>query len=95
MIKTLPEIISSGAQEQPNQIAFICGNKRETFESMRDKMNQVSNALLDLGVQKGDRIGIYMLEQAIERPASGKSNRRRGRSRCWDGCRARSRSRAA
>jgi len=68
MIKTLPEIITSGAEALPGQVAFKCGQKSETFESMKTKMNQLSNILEQLGVKKGDRVGIYMnrvIESAV------------------------------
>jgi len=60
MIKTLPEIITSGARALPHQVAFKCGLKSETFKSMETKMHQLSNMLTQLGVKKGDRVGIYM-----------------------------------
>lgn len=68
MVNTLPEIITSGAKALPDQIAFKCGQKSETFKSMEIKMHQLSNKLVQLGVKKGDRIGIYMnriVESAI------------------------------
>jgi len=68
MIKTLPEIITSGAEALPEQTAFKCGQKIETFNSMKTKMHQLSNKLTQLGVKKGDRVGIYMnrvIESAV------------------------------
>ena len=34
-------------------------NKRYTFETMDNRANQAARLLLDLGVQKGDRVGIF------------------------------------
>lgn len=68
MIKTLPEIITYGAESLPDQVTFKCGQKSETFESMETKMCQLSNKLAQLGVKKGDRVGIYMnrtIESAV------------------------------
>ena len=68
MIKTLPEIITSGAKDSPSQTAFKCGKRSETFESMEIKMHQLTNILMKLDIKKGDRVGIYMnrvLESAI------------------------------
>ncbi|MFW9975223.1 MAG: long-chain fatty acid--CoA ligase [Candidatus Thorarchaeota archaeon] len=34
-------------------------NKRYTFESMENRANQVARLLLDSGIQKGDRVGVF------------------------------------
>ena len=59
-IKTLPEIITSGNALTPENVAFKCGAKYETYNSLFIKMNQLSNSLKKLNVNKGDRVGIYM-----------------------------------
>ena len=34
----------------------ICGEYRFTYKAFRERVNQLSNALLEIGVNKGDRI---------------------------------------
>ena len=45
----------------PKQEAIVDNiqNKRYTFQEMDDRANQAARLLLDSGVQKGDRVGVY------------------------------------
>jgi acyl-CoA synthetase (AMP-forming)/AMP-acid ligase II len=43
---------------QPNGVATICGGRRHTFSELQDRVSRLASALLDLGVQGGDRVGI-------------------------------------
>ncbi len=45
----------------PKQEAIVDNilNERYTFQEMDDRANQVARILLDSGVQKGDRVGVY------------------------------------
>ncbi|MHA2044312.1 MAG: acyl-CoA synthetase [Candidatus Thorarchaeota archaeon] len=45
----------------PNKEAIVDNiqNKRYTFQDMEKRANQVARVLLDSGVQKGDRVGVY------------------------------------
>ncbi len=43
---------------QPNGMATICGGRRHTFSQFQDRVSRLASALLDLGVQEGDRVGI-------------------------------------
>lgn len=56
----LPHSIINGAVFHPEKEAFRCGNKAVTYGELLLEMNQVSNLLLQLGVKKGDRIGVYL-----------------------------------
>ncbi len=68
MIYLLPHTISNSASRFPNREAFRCGGKSLTFKEIEAKMNQLANLLHQIGIKKGDRIGIYLnrsLETAI------------------------------
>ncbi len=65
MIKTLTDIIKDAAEKCPNNEAFKCGKSTVTFMELHKKTNQLAKHLQDQGVQKGDRVGIYM-ERSIE-----------------------------
>ncbi|MGQ9678701.1 MAG: acyl-CoA synthetase, partial [bacterium] len=41
------------------------GEEKVTFEEMRRKSNQVANLLVNLGIQKGDRV-LVMMDQSVE-----------------------------
>lgn len=57
-MQTLKEMINGNAQKYPDKIAFIFENKSYTFKEVNQRINRLINALADLGVGKGDRVGI-------------------------------------
>ncbi len=64
----LPHAISRSAEKFPDKEAFRCGNKSITYYDLERKTNQLANQLIQLGIKKGDRVGIYLrrcLESAI------------------------------
>ncbi|MEM1124812.1 MAG: AMP-binding protein, partial [Bacteroidota bacterium] len=65
MIYLLPHTILNAATRFPNKTAFKCGNKSLTYHQLAAKMSQLAATLYDLGVRKGDRVGIY-LNRSIE-----------------------------
>lgn len=68
MNKLLHHTIKDAALRFPEKDAFRCGNKAVTYHEMVRLTNQLAGLLLDLGVRKGDRVGVYMnrsLESAI------------------------------
>ena len=65
MIYLLPHTILNSAKKFPNKEAFKCRNHSLTFTQVKDQMNQLANLLHQLGIKKGDRIGIY-LNRSIE-----------------------------
>ena len=68
MIYLLPHTISNSAKRFPAREAFRFGSKSLTFNEIEAKVNQLANLLHEIGIEKGDRIGIYLnrsLETAI------------------------------
>ena len=68
MIFTLPQIIKQSAAKFPRKDAFRFGNKSFSYLELEEKMNQLANLLIDLGVKRGDRVGIFLnrsLETAL------------------------------
>jgi len=68
VIYLLPHTISNSAKQFPNREAFRFGGKSLIFSEINEKMNQLANLLHQIGIKKGDRIGIYLnrsLETAI------------------------------
>lgn len=45
----------------PQRTAIVFEGKRYSFAELSDRMNRLSNALLNLGVQKGDRVAILQV----------------------------------
>ncbi len=58
--------LSKRALLNPNREAYVDGNStlRLSFEALNRRCNQVANTLLNLGLKKGDRVGIMMMNSA-------------------------------
>jgi acyl-CoA synthetase (AMP-forming)/AMP-acid ligase II len=59
----------------PNQEAIVDGGKRLTWSEFNGRVNALANALIDLGIKKGDRVaylsqpgGILSLLRLWDRP---------------------------
>ncbi len=57
-MQVLGDIIKDNAQRYADKTAFIFEGKRHTFKQVSERINRLINALADLGVRKGDRVGI-------------------------------------
>jgi len=51
-------MINDNARKYPDKTAFIFENRSYTFKQVNQRINRLINALADLGVGKGDRVGI-------------------------------------
>ncbi|MFK8006476.1 MAG: amino acid adenylation domain-containing protein [Saprospiraceae bacterium] len=60
MIYNIPHIILNSAARFPNRPAFGNGKEVLTFANFSNQMDQMANQLQQLGVQKGDRVGVYL-----------------------------------
>jgi len=56
-----PDIIAHHARSFGAKTAVICGENRLTWEQFHRRTNQVANALLGLGLRKGDKVCLFML----------------------------------
>ena len=60
MIYNLVQIIENSAKEFPQKEAFRYIDESVTYSELDTKSNKLAKHLLDLGVKKGDRIGVLM-----------------------------------
>ncbi len=67
MIYSFSQIIQKSARLFPEKDAFRCGKEAVTYLDLDKKTNQLARFLLKNGVQKGDRIGIY-LNRCVDTP---------------------------
>ncbi|MFK7808936.1 MAG: amino acid adenylation domain-containing protein [Saprospiraceae bacterium] len=65
MIYLISHSVTQSAKRFPNRNAFRCAGKSLTYAQLEQQMNQLANTLQQLGIQKGDRVGIY-LNRCIE-----------------------------
>jgi acyl-CoA ligase (AMP-forming) (exosortase A-associated) len=57
---TLDDLLVRAAEEHGDRIAVIDGNAQHTYADFLAASDSLATALLDAGVQRGDRVGIYM-----------------------------------
>jgi long-chain acyl-CoA synthetase len=76
-MRTLKDMLNHNAQKYSNKIALISADKRYTFEQVNQRINRLINALSNLGVEKGDRVGIlaYNCSQYFEAFGLAKAGR--------------------
>ena len=48
------------ARYRPDHIAVVCGEHRLPFAELEDRVNRLANALLSLGLGKGDRLALVL-----------------------------------
>ncbi|MEM9805272.1 MAG: long-chain fatty acid--CoA ligase, partial [Cyanobacteria bacterium P01_D01_bin.56] len=68
MIYLLSQILDRSAERFPDREAFRCEGKSLTYSELLQRANGLAHTLVDMGVQRGDRVGIYLsksLESAI------------------------------
>lgn len=55
-------VLERNARRIPNRIAIIDGqsDKTTTYKELDQEVNRTADALISLGVQRGDRVGIYL-----------------------------------
>ena len=54
----LTELLGKAIRLYPHRRAIVCGDKAWTYSEFGEHVNRLSQALLSLGVEKGDRVGI-------------------------------------
>jgi len=55
------EFLSIAVAICPKRVAILFENKRYTFDQLNDRANRLANALLTLGVMKGDRVAMLQV----------------------------------
>ena len=54
------EFLERSAQRFPDKTALVCGNRRLTYREIEEQSNRLAHELLRTGVQRGDRVAVYM-----------------------------------
>ena len=58
---TLPEALVETAQKHPDHVAHIFKDNKITYREYMDAVNRFAAALQELGVKKGDRVAIHLV----------------------------------
>jgi amino acid adenylation domain-containing protein len=57
--------LEDSAQRFPGKVALVCGSRRLTYREIDEAANRLARGLQNHGVQRGDRVAIY-LENSVE-----------------------------
>ncbi|WP_109526735.1 MULTISPECIES: AMP-binding protein [Nocardia] len=57
---TLPDVLDRACTYYSSSVAIIDGERCITYQEMREWRDRVANALVGLGVQKGERVGLLL-----------------------------------
>ena len=60
MIYLLPHTVDNSAMKWANRDALICGEESISYEQLSRRSNGLAFLLRDLGIRRGDRVGILM-----------------------------------
>lgn len=52
--------VQDSAARTPDKVAVVDGERSLTYRDLDERSNQVANLLRSLGVEKGDRVGLYL-----------------------------------
>ncbi|MFP3898567.1 MAG: class I adenylate-forming enzyme family protein [Dehalococcoidia bacterium] len=56
----LKQLLESTAGEMPENTALVLGPRRVTYREFDETSNRIANALINLGVERGDRVAILL-----------------------------------
>lgn len=54
------DFLLQSARRRPEQIGLVCAGRRFSFRELDEMSNQVASALVQKGIQRGDRVAIYL-----------------------------------
>ena len=54
------DFLQHSAEQFPDKIALICNSQRLTYAQVEEQANRAANGLLALGMQRGDRVAIWL-----------------------------------
>jgi long-chain acyl-CoA synthetase len=61
----LEEFLDISAERFPDKVSLVAGTQRLTYRTLQEQANRLAHSLVELGVQRGDRVAIY-LENSVE-----------------------------
>ncbi|KDE99305.1 acyl-CoA synthetase [Mycolicibacterium aromaticivorans JS19b1 = JCM 16368] len=59
MALNIADLAEHAIDAVPDRVAFICGDDKITFAELEEKANRFAHYLLDHGVKKDDKVGLY------------------------------------
>ncbi|BAL67627.1 acyl-CoA synthetase [Mycobacterium tuberculosis str. Erdman = ATCC 35801] len=59
MALNIADLAEHAIDAVPDRVAVICGDEQLTYAQLEDKANRLAHHLIDQGVQKDDKVGLY------------------------------------
>lgn len=59
-LKNLKQLLERTAREVPQNTAIVLGSRRVSYREFDETSNKIANALISLGIKKGDHVAILM-----------------------------------
>ena len=59
-MQLIKDVVERNARRFPNELALVYHENRFTFKKHNERVNRLANALLKLGIQKGDRVSVIL-----------------------------------
>ena len=59
MALNIADLAEHAIDAVPDRVALICGDEQITYAELEEKANRFAHYLIDRGVQKGDKVGLY------------------------------------
>ena len=56
----LPDLLLRSAERTPQAVALVCDGQVLSYSALQTQVQQCTNALLGLGIARGERVGIYL-----------------------------------
>ncbi|HIE39575.1 MAG TPA: AMP-dependent synthetase, partial [Anaerolineales bacterium] len=54
------EFLQNSAERFPDKVALVCGKRRLTYAQIEEQTNRVANGLQALGMERGERLAIWL-----------------------------------
>ncbi len=59
MALNIADLAEHAIDAVPDRVALICGDEQITYAELEEKANRLGHYLIDRGVRKGDKVGLY------------------------------------
>lgn len=54
------DFLQHSVERFPDKVALVCGGQRLTYAQIEEQANRMANGLLELGVQRGERVAVWL-----------------------------------
>ena len=59
MALNIADLAEHAIDAVPDRVALICGDEQLTYAELEEKANRLAHYLIDQGVKKDDKVGLY------------------------------------